>query len=233
MEFDHVLRIIGEFGPHQRRLYALLNLSLIPAAFQLLLQVFVGAEPSWVCVNSSSNETCPKNKSHCLDMQYTSKFTSIVTEVSQPVFFKIYESRIFNSAALVENQIYAWQIIVAIYDSLILNRFLLLKRKLQPCHFPLTSVFMILYILFISIRLRLSSLFLVAKLCFCPAKILPPISLHVHCAFVSFYLLTNVITTSTIIYSIQFNLKCDLQVVFNFACFLVFILFFYKFGGRD
>ena len=112
MEFDHVLRIIGEFGPHQRRLYALLNLSLIPAAFQLLLQVFVGAEPRWVCVNSSSNETCLKNKSHCLDMQYTSKFTSIVTEVSQPViFFKrnIYESRIFNGAALVENQIYAWQ----------------------------------------------------------------------------------------------------------------------------
>lgn len=82
MEFDHVLRIIGEFGPHQRRLYVLLNLSLIPAAFQLLLQVFAGAEPSWSCLNSSANETCPRNKSHCLEIQYTSKFTSIVTEVS-------------------------------------------------------------------------------------------------------------------------------------------------------
>ena len=81
MEFDHVLRIIGEFGPHQRRLYALLNLSLIPAAFQLLLQVYVGAEPKWICLNSSSNETCPKNKSHCSEIQYTSEFTSIVTEV--------------------------------------------------------------------------------------------------------------------------------------------------------
>lgn len=80
MEFDHVLRIIGEFGPHQRRLYVLLNLSLIPAAFQLLLQVFAGAEPSWSCLNSSANETCPRNKSHCLEIQYTSKFTSIVTE---------------------------------------------------------------------------------------------------------------------------------------------------------
>lgn len=87
MEFDHVLRIIGEFGPHQRRLYALLNLSLIPAAFQLLLQVFVGAEPNWICLNSLSNETCPRNKSHCSEVQYTSEFTSIVTEVRSVLIF--------------------------------------------------------------------------------------------------------------------------------------------------
>lgn len=98
MEFDHVLRIIGEFGPHQRRLYALLNLSLIPAAFQLLLQVFVGAEPSYVCLNSSSNETCPKNKSHCLEIQYTSEFTSIVTEVSLGFFFNFYREYLMSFA---------------------------------------------------------------------------------------------------------------------------------------
>ena len=81
MEFDQVLRIIGEFGSHQRRVYALLNFSLVPAAFQLLLQVFVGAEPEWICLKSVSNETCPLNKSHCTEIQFTSKFTSIVTEV--------------------------------------------------------------------------------------------------------------------------------------------------------
>ena len=81
MEFDHVLRIIGEFGPHQRRLYVLLNLSLIPAAFQLLLQVFVGAEPRWTCSGSSTNETCKRNSSVCIETEYSSKSYTIVAEV--------------------------------------------------------------------------------------------------------------------------------------------------------
>lgn len=80
MEFDHVLRIIGEFGPHQRRLYVLLNLSLIPAAFQLLLQVFVGAEPRWTCSGSSTNETCKRNSSVCIETEYSSKSYTIVAE---------------------------------------------------------------------------------------------------------------------------------------------------------
>jgi hypothetical protein len=81
MEFDHVLKIVGEFGPHQKRLYILLCLSIVPASIQLLLLVFVAAEPKWICLNSPSNSTCPNNRSHCLERQYTTKFTSIVTEV--------------------------------------------------------------------------------------------------------------------------------------------------------
>ncbi|EDO46087.1 predicted protein [Nematostella vectensis] len=80
MEFDHVLKIVGEFGPHQRRLYVLLCLSIVPAAIQLLLLVFVAAQPHWICLNSSTNETCPKNKLQCTERQYTSKYTSIITE---------------------------------------------------------------------------------------------------------------------------------------------------------
>lgn len=78
MEFDHVLRIIGEFGPHQRRLYVLLNLSLIPAAFQLLLHVFVGAEPIRIC--SLPNETCNRNSSACSEVEYSSKSFTIIAE---------------------------------------------------------------------------------------------------------------------------------------------------------
>lgn len=81
MEFDHVLRIIGEFGPHQRRLYVLLNLSLIPAAFQLLLHVFVGAEPIRIC--SLPNETCNRNSSACAEVEYSSKSFTIIAEVRE------------------------------------------------------------------------------------------------------------------------------------------------------
>lgn len=89
MEFDHVLKIVGEFGPHQKRLYFLLCLSIVPAAIQLLLLVFIAAEPTWVCVGSSANNTCPKNRSHCAERHYTSKFTSIISEVIKTNQFHI------------------------------------------------------------------------------------------------------------------------------------------------
>ena len=87
MEFDHVLRIIGEFGPHQRRLYVLLNLSLIPAAFQLLLHVFVGAEPIRIC--SLPNETCNRNSSACAEVEYSSKSFTIIAEVREFNFISL------------------------------------------------------------------------------------------------------------------------------------------------
>ena len=83
MEFDHVLRIVGEFGPHQRKLYILLSVSLIPAAFQMLIHVFVGAKPEWTCSSSFKNESCVGNRTDCQEARrHSLKFTSITTEVS-------------------------------------------------------------------------------------------------------------------------------------------------------
>lgn len=81
MEFDHVLRIIGEFGPYQKRLYILVNLAIIPAAFQMLMNVFVARSPQWNCSGLNSTETCPMEGQPCETIRYTSTYTSIASEV--------------------------------------------------------------------------------------------------------------------------------------------------------
>lgn len=80
MEFDHVLRIIGEFGSYQKRLYILVNLAIVPAAFQMLMNVFIGREPQWICSTSKNNQTCPLDETTCGSIRYTSTFSSIASE---------------------------------------------------------------------------------------------------------------------------------------------------------
>lgn len=81
MEFDQVLRIIGEFGPYQKRLYILVNLAIIPAAFQMLMNIFIAREPQWNCSGSNSTEVCPVEGRPCETIRYTSTYTSIASEV--------------------------------------------------------------------------------------------------------------------------------------------------------
>lgn len=82
MEFDHVLRIIGEFGPYQKRLYILVNLAIIPAAFQMLMNIFIAREPQWNCTTLNTSQTCPKEGRSCGTIRFTSSYTSIASEVS-------------------------------------------------------------------------------------------------------------------------------------------------------
>jgi hypothetical protein len=82
MEFDHVLRIIGEFGPYQKRLYILVNLAIIPAAFQMLMNIFIAREPQWSCSGLNTSQTCPTEGKPCETIRYTSTYTSIASEVS-------------------------------------------------------------------------------------------------------------------------------------------------------
>ena len=81
MEFDHVLRIIGEFGPYQKRLYILVNLAIIPAAFQMLMNIFIAREPRWNCSALNVSQTCPTGERSCETIRYTSTYTSIASEV--------------------------------------------------------------------------------------------------------------------------------------------------------
>ena len=83
MEFDNVLRIIGEFGPYQKRLYILVNLAIIPAAFQMLMNIFIAREPQWTCsVLNSTSQTCPRKGQRCGTVRFQSTYTSIASEVS-------------------------------------------------------------------------------------------------------------------------------------------------------
>ena len=102
-QFDEVLDELGSFGPFQLRLFLVVSLFETPAAWAMFLPVFVAAKPTWRCpvpssddfsysidmLNTTINETmkytenmCTESNTVCTGIEYTSNFTSIVSEVS-------------------------------------------------------------------------------------------------------------------------------------------------------
>lgn len=81
-EFDDLLKITGGFGRYQMVLYAFMCLVSIPTGAQLLIQVFYGASPPFVCVSTSRNETCASGCcSSCHEYKFRGPFTSAVSQV--------------------------------------------------------------------------------------------------------------------------------------------------------
>ena len=90
MDFDNVLRGIGQFGRYQRKMYLLLNLISLFQCCQVLLLVFVADKPQWRCSKeeqslldqekNSQGHPCYKNASVCENMMFNGEFTSVVTE---------------------------------------------------------------------------------------------------------------------------------------------------------
>ena len=94
--FEEMLNDIGTFGPYQIRVFVLVSAFETPAAWAMLLPVFAGAKPTWICpeqnislyydndnssaTNSTSNWCGPQGEI-CTGLEYTSDFTSVVTEV--------------------------------------------------------------------------------------------------------------------------------------------------------
>ena len=95
MDTDEILEEIGSFGLFQRRNSLLLGLIIFVLTFQTVSMVFIGAEPTWRCTANSS--VCTRNgtissdndyyKARCNmtsdDWEFTTEFTSIVTEVGR------------------------------------------------------------------------------------------------------------------------------------------------------
>lgn len=80
-EFDDLLKITGGFGRYQMVLYAFMCLVSIPTGAQLLIQVFYGASPPFVCVSTSRNETCASGCcSSCHEYEFRGPFTSAVSQ---------------------------------------------------------------------------------------------------------------------------------------------------------
>lgn len=48
-DFDRVIESLGGFGPYQRQVFILCNLMDTPAAWAMLLPIFIGAAPDWWC----------------------------------------------------------------------------------------------------------------------------------------------------------------------------------------
>lgn len=90
MDFDNVLKDIGEFGPYQRRIFFLVNTMSLFQCCQMLLLVFVADKPQWRCSQKdrslldeekkSLGYPCYKNGSVCRDISFNGEFTSIATE---------------------------------------------------------------------------------------------------------------------------------------------------------
>ena len=95
-EFEEIIEHLGAFGPYQVRVFLLVSAFETPAAWAMLLPVFAQAKPAWECpsardpvsgddlnvtVNSTVTEHCAPDGQICDDANYTSDFTSIVSEV--------------------------------------------------------------------------------------------------------------------------------------------------------
>ena len=93
MDTDEILEEIGSFGFFQKRNSLLLGLIIFVLTFQTVSMVFIGGEPTWRCALNSS--VCTRNgtigfddnyhEARCNmssdDWEFTTEFTSIVTEV--------------------------------------------------------------------------------------------------------------------------------------------------------
>ena len=93
MDTDEILEEIGSFGFFQKRNSLFLGLVIFVLTFQTVSMVFIGGEPTWRCAENSS--VCRRNgtisfnddyfNARCNlssnDWEFTTEFTSIVTEV--------------------------------------------------------------------------------------------------------------------------------------------------------
>ena len=59
MDFDQILRLLGEFGPYQKRIFFLICLLDVPVAFHMLAQVFMGpVSDHWCAVSAWADGDC-------------------------------------------------------------------------------------------------------------------------------------------------------------------------------
>ena len=87
MEYDNILKNIGEFGLFQKKVYLILNCLSFFQCFQMFLLVFVADKPRWQCRNVGKQYLdkdveypCLKNGSACEVIVFDKEFTSAVTE---------------------------------------------------------------------------------------------------------------------------------------------------------
>ena len=77
--FDSVVTSIGEFGTFQKKIFYGVQLTSISLNFQMLILVFIAAQPRWSCLGPS-NAPCTASGSICPKARFSSDFTSIASE---------------------------------------------------------------------------------------------------------------------------------------------------------
>jgi len=86
MEIDEAFKIVGEYGPLQRRVFWSMALPQIFVAWQHILNAFVGAEPRFRCIGMDKKvytDCKSADDNLCENFEFSdTNFTSIVSEVS-------------------------------------------------------------------------------------------------------------------------------------------------------
>jgi len=86
MEIDEAFKIVGEYGPLQRRVFWSMATPQVFVAWHHILNAFVGAEPHYQCVGTDKKvytDCKSADDNLCHDFVFdVSNFTSIVSEVS-------------------------------------------------------------------------------------------------------------------------------------------------------
>ena len=82
LEFDDVLKSVGEFGSWQKALFFLTcTFVIIPSAFQITSVIFVSGTPKFQC--TTPDITCDVDKccKNCTKYEFIQNYTTISTEV--------------------------------------------------------------------------------------------------------------------------------------------------------
>lgn len=85
MEIDEAFKVVGEYGPLQRRVFWSMAVPQMFVAWHHILNAFVGAEPRFHCVGTDKKvytDCKSADDNFCQDFVFdVSNFTSIVSEV--------------------------------------------------------------------------------------------------------------------------------------------------------
>ena len=84
MDLDEVFSRLCEFGAHQKRVLYAVALLQVFMACQIVHNVYMGAEPNFVCIQGGKEvEKCGEKGTHCDSYRFIGDdFTSVVSEVS-------------------------------------------------------------------------------------------------------------------------------------------------------
>jgi len=86
MEIDEAFKIVGEYGPLQRRVFWSMAIPQMFVAWHHILNAFVGAEPHFQCIGTDKKvytDCKSADENLCQNFEFSdSNFTSIVSEVS-------------------------------------------------------------------------------------------------------------------------------------------------------
>lgn len=109
VDFEDILERIGKFGPFQIILYILVSMFEAPGNWGIMLPIFSSAMPDFKCpvfggtengedrptegiflnvtpYRNQSVGACDAGNDVCPGIEYTSAFTSVISEVSRPTY---------------------------------------------------------------------------------------------------------------------------------------------------